>query len=116
MESQPPSYRREFLKSPHHAWFGLATLGLGFLSAEPLFLMAGLTAYSIGWIYLPDLSFFKKWVDQRRDAANEEATAAQIQEFNKRRESHLAALSYERRDKYAELAKVCRDIEKFSAD
>ena len=28
MDSQPPKYRREFFKSPHHVWLGLLTLGV----------------------------------------------------------------------------------------
>jgi hypothetical protein len=56
MEEQTPKYRSEFLRSPHHAVFGLLTLGLGFLSAELLPLIAGATVYALGWIYLPDLN------------------------------------------------------------
>ena len=48
MEEQAPSYHREFSKSPHHAVWGLLTLGLGFLSAQLLGLIVGATAYALG--------------------------------------------------------------------
>ena len=52
MDEQAPNYHREFLKSPQHAALGLLTLGLGFLSAQLLPLIAGATLYTLGWIYL----------------------------------------------------------------
>lgn len=111
MHEQEPSYRKEFLKSPHHLWLGLLTVGCGFLLASPLPLIAGATAYALGWIYLPDLNLFKKWVNQRSEAERQAAALAQVDEFLKRRERLLSALSSGRRARYAELATVCRDIE-----
>ena len=75
MDEQAPDYRKEFFKSPHHAVFGLLTLGIGFLSANLLGLIAGATAYTLGWIYLPDLSFFRRWVDKRHEAVRRAADA-----------------------------------------
>jgi len=37
-----------FFKSPHHAWLCGLTVGLGFLSAHPIFMLAGLALYAIG--------------------------------------------------------------------
>jgi hypothetical protein len=118
MSDPPVNYRREFLKSPHHAWFGLFTLGAGFIAGAtaPIFLLGGATAYVLGWIYLPDLSFFKKWVDTRRLNEKQKAALAEIEAFVKRREGLLAALSTSRRQRYHQLAAVCRDIEHASAD
>jgi hypothetical protein len=116
VEDQTPSYRKHFLKSPHHAWFGLLTLGLGFISGVPLLLLAGATAYVLGWIYLPDLAFFRQWVDKRAEAADQAVARAQIADFVKQRDAALAALSATRRDKYAALAEVCRDIERATAE
>ena len=65
MDEQAPNYHREFLKSPQHAALGLLTLGVGFMSGMMLPLIAGVTCYSLGWIYLPDLPFFRRWVDRR---------------------------------------------------
>ena len=39
-------------------------MGAGFLSAQPLFLILGAAAYSLGWIYLPDLPFFRGYLQR----------------------------------------------------
>ena len=116
MDEQSPRYRRQFLGSPHHAGFGLLTLGLGIISGQILPLIAGATAYAIGWIYLPDSRFFRRWVDRRREAARRRAAMAQVAEFVWRRDRLLESLSPARRQRYLSLADVCRDIEKASAD
>jgi hypothetical protein len=116
MEDQVPSYHSEFLRSPHHAGLALATLGLGFLSANLLGLLVGVTAYSLGWIYLPDFPFFHGWVDRGRDSVRHAAEMQKINEFIRRRDSLLSSLSSSRRERYSRLAAVCRDIETASAD
>jgi hypothetical protein len=116
MEEAPPNYNREFLKSPHHAVFGLLTLGAGFVSGLLLPLIGGATLYALGWVYLPDLPFFRRWVDGRREAAAREAEQQRVNEFLRRRELLLASLAPSRRDRYSRLAEVCRDIEAASAD
>jgi hypothetical protein len=116
MDEQPPNYHKEFLKSPHHIWLGLLTLGSGFLLATPLPLIAGATAYALGWIYLPDMAQFKKWVDRRNEKQRRAQALAQVEEFLKRREGLLAALGPSRRARYLELSAVCRDIESATAE
>ena len=116
MEDQPVNYHAEFLKSPHHAVLALLTLGVGFLSAQLLGLIAGLTAFVLGWIYLPDLPFFRRWVDHRHDAAKQAGEAQKVAEFVQRRDGLLRSLSPERRERYNRLAQVCKDIETGSAD
>jgi hypothetical protein len=116
MEEQPISYHAEFFKSPHHAMLALLTLGLGFLSAQFLGLIAGLTAYVLGWIYVPDLPFFRRWVDHRHDSAKRAGEDQKVAEFVQRRDCLLRSLSPERRERYNRLAQVCRDIETASAD
>lgn len=116
MEEQPANYHGEFLKSPHHVWLGLLTLGCGFLSAQVLGLIAGATAYALGWIYLPDLPVFRRWVDRRRETAQRTAALNLVAEFVQRREKLLASLSRSRCERYGALAEVCRNIEAASAD
>jgi hypothetical protein len=116
MDNQPPKYRAEFFKSPHHAALGLITLGLGFLSAELLPLIVGVTCYGLGWIYLPDLSFFRRWVDRRSDSARRAGEAEKLADFLRRRDALINSLAYETRLRYSQLAQVCRDIESASAD
>src|SRR5437867_3926163 len=116
MDDQAPNYRREFLRSPHHAAFGLFTLGLGFLSANLLGLIVGGTLYTLGWIHLPDMPFFRRWVDRRHETARRSAEAQKVAEFVRRRDALLDSLSSSRRERYSRLAAVCRDIETASAD
>jgi hypothetical protein len=116
MDEQPPDYRREFLKSPQHIAFGLLTLGAGFMSGMVLPLIAGGTLYALGWIYLPDMSFFRRWVDRRRQAAKRAEEMQKVAEFVKRRDALIASLSSARRERYVRLAEVCRNIETASSD
>jgi hypothetical protein len=116
MDEQPPNYHREFLKSPQHATLGLLTLGGGFMSGMMLPLIAGATLYVLGWIYLPDLPFFRRWVDGRRENAKRAEEARKVASFVQRRDALLRSLSSERRARYASLSQVCHDIETASAD
>ncbi len=116
MDNPPANYHAEFLKSPHHAWLGLITLGLGFLSAQALGLVLGATGYALGWIYLPDMPFFRRWVERRREAVRKAAAQAQLEEFNRRRQALLQELYPQRREKYLALASVCQDIEASGSD
>lgn len=111
-----PSYHAAFLRSPHHAWMGLLTLGAGFVAGHPLPLIAGVTAYVIGWIYAPDSSLFRTWVDRRGESERTAVEQAKVAEFVKRREGLLNSLAQERRLRYYALAEVCRDIESASAE
>ena len=116
MEQQAPNYRREFLGSPHHAAFGLLTLGVGFLSASLLGLIVGGTLYTLGWVHLPEMAFFRSWVDRRQEAARRAAEMQKVADFVRRRDALLDSLSPSRRERYSRLAAVCRDIETASAD
>jgi hypothetical protein len=116
MDDRQTNYQKEFLKSPHHMWLGLLTVGSGFLLANPLALIAGTTAYALGWIYFPDMALFKQWVNRRSEKERHAAAQAQVQEFLRRRESLLSALASSRRARYLELAAVCRDIETATAE
>src|SRR5438093_11164250 len=111
MDDQAPNYRREFLRSPHHAAFGLFTLGLGFLSANLLGLIVGGTLYSLGWLHLPDMPFFRRWVDQRHETAKRAEEMRKVADFVGRRAALLDSLAPSRRERYSRLAGVCRDIE-----
>src|ERR1041385_5941136 len=116
MEEQTPKYHTEFLKSPYHAALGLLTLGAGFMSGMVLPLIAGATLYTLGWIYLPDLPFFRRWVDRRRDNSKRAEEMQKVAGFVQRRESLVSCLSPNRRERYRRLSGVCRDIETASSD
>jgi len=118
MDSEPPKYRREFLRSPHHAGLGLATLGAGFVlgASFPLALLVGPAAYLLGWIYLPDVGFFRRWVDRRRQMAEQASGLAEAAAFIQKRDDLLGRLSQSRRQRYHGLGTVCRDIEAASME
>jgi hypothetical protein len=116
MEEQAPNYTAEFLKSPHHAVLGVLTLGLGFLSAQILGLIAGATLYTLGWIYLPGLPLFRRWVDRKKELERKSEEARRVADFIGKREALLRSLAGSRRERYTRLSFVCRDIEKASAD
>jgi len=116
MDDSPQNYHREYVYSPHHVGIGLMTLGLGFLSATPLGLIAGATAYVLSWIYVPDLLWFRRWVDRRRESGKRAEEAAKVAQFVQRRDVLLRSLSPQRRERYARLTQVCRDIECATAD
>ena len=116
MTESAPSARSLFLKSPHHAYLALLTLGAGFVSGEPLYLLAGATAYVLGWIYLPDMPIFRRWVERRENAAKDAASRAEVAAFTKRRDALLASLPVKLRERYHTLAQVCRTIERAAAE
>ena len=116
MDAQPINYHGEFLKSPHHAGLGLLTLGLGFVSGAALPLVIGGTLYALGWVYLPDLSLFRHWVDHRHQVAQHAEEMKKVTDFVQRRDALIASLSDHGREQYRCLALVCRDIEIASAD
>src|SRR6185295_7768790 len=90
--------------------------GLGFLSANFLGLIVGGTLYSLGWLHLPDMPFFRRSVDRRHETARRAAEAQKVADFVRRRDALLDSLSSSRRERYSRLAMVCRDIETASAD
>jgi hypothetical protein len=116
MDEQAPNYRREFLTSPQHAALGLLTLGVGFMTGAILPLIIGGTVYAIGLVHMPDMAFFRRWVDRRAESARQNAALAQLDGFIRRRDALLATLSPARRGRYDALAQVCRDIECSTAD
>ena len=107
---------RAFLQSPHHAVMALVTLGAGFATGEPLYFVAGATAYVLGWVYVPDMAFFRRWTEKRATSATSAAEAAEVAQFKRRRETVLNSLGSPLRERYHLLARVCRDIEKAAAE
>lgn len=112
----PPSYRRAFWRSRHHAWLGVLTLGLGFASGEPLALLAGATLYALGLVFLPDMGFFRRTVDAQLEARRHQAVTAELAAFQAQQDKLHSTLFAPRRARYKHLVEVCRDIEAASGD
>jgi hypothetical protein len=116
---QPPanrSPRRAFLKSPQHAVLALATLGAGFVTAEPLYMLIGAVAYLLGWLYLPDMSSFRRWMQKVGEEFidDEKQHDGEVAAFTARRDAMVAKLRPEMREWYEGMVYVCRDIEEAS--
>jgi len=107
---------RDFITSPHHAALAAGTLGLGFASAEPLYFIVGAAAYVVGWVFVPGLGFFRRYLEKRQEAAREAAENSELAQFNARRDTLLQRLTPGRRARYGALANVCRDIEEAAAE
>jgi hypothetical protein len=107
---------KKFLKSPHHLWLLGLTLGVGFISANPLVLVAGSALYAVGWIYLPDMGVFQRWVGRHMDQIASAKSQQQIQAFRERRQTLMAGLSPARLRRYLDVAGVCQDIEKATVE
>ena len=100
----------EFLSSPHHAIMALATLGTGFLAAEPLYFIAGAAAYVVGWVFVPGMPMFQRYLKNKSEAARLAAESGELVQFNKQRDALIDSLSPARRDRYFALAKICQEI------
>jgi hypothetical protein len=87
-------------------------LGIGFATGEPLYFIIGAVAYVLGWVYVPDLGFFSSWVEKKRHAETAAAEAGELASFTARRDAALAELTQARRQRYAALSDVCREIDR----
>lgn len=94
----------------------VATLGVGFATGEPLYLLAGAVAYVLGWVYLPDLPLFKRWLERKEDAQREAETRDEVAGFRARRDALLGALTPTRRQRYTMLSGVCHEIEQATSE
>jgi hypothetical protein len=116
---QPPairSPRRAFFSSPQHAVLALATLGVGFVTAQPLYLIIGVVAYILGWLYLPDMTSFRRWMQKVGEEFidDEKQHDGEVAAFTARRDAMVARLRPEMRQWYDGMVYVCRDIEEAS--
>jgi len=110
--SEPIKYRAAFLKSKQHAILGFSTLGLGFIFGHAFPLILGVIAYVLGWIYIPDMPFFKNFIDGKNNQAIDEEKKEQLRQFMLRRDKLLYGLPSDLKDKYRDLVSSCEDIER----
>lgn len=95
---------RAFLRSPHHAWLALLTIGAGLATAGVPGLIAGAAAYGLGWVFLPDSRLFKRWAAKRAHEKRAGSASETAEDFIKRREEIYRRLSAENRRAYDEIA------------
>jgi len=104
-------YLKSFATSFTHGVLALATLGAGFATGEPLGLVAGATAYVLGWVFIGDSRWYRRRVDAvefEKLAREEEATLAGVRA---ERDGMVRRLIPPQRQRYDSLVQVCRDIE-----
>lgn len=91
---------KAFLRSPHHAWLGLLTLGTGIATLSGIGAIAGAAAYALGWIYLPDSRLFNRWLATRKQSDE----GAKLRTFLFQRRQLYEALRVGTRQRYDQLA------------
>lgn len=99
-----------FLRSPHHAWLALLTLGPGLASATVPGMILGAAAYALGWIFLPDSRRFRAWLDRKRRGEEAAASAGSAAAFEAERIDAYRRLSPEGRAAYDALATAIEEI------
>lgn len=99
-----------FLRSPHHAWLGLLTLGVGLATANVAGMIIAAAAYALGWIFLPDTPWFRRWLQRRLDADGSAASEATAAQFARQRAEIHDQLSAEARRDYDSLARAIEEI------
>lgn len=98
---------KAFAKSPHHAWLGLLTLGVGIATVSGIGVVAGLSAYALGWIYLPDSRFFKNWIANRKRGSESD----KLRDFLYQRRQIYESLSSSTRKLYDQLASEIQNLQ-----
>ncbi|MGK0187046.1 MAG: hypothetical protein ACI9R3_002831 [Verrucomicrobiales bacterium] len=102
---------KAFAKSPHHAWLALLTVGVGVATAEPVFAIAGVAAYALGWVFGPDTSLFKKWLHKKQSAHSGIMAEQEKHAFAEQRMQLYRALSHPLQVNYDTLAGLASEIE-----
>lgn len=104
---------KAFAKSPHHAWLALLTLGAGVASLSLIGAVLGLSAYALGWIYLPDSLWFRRVLDARKA----DDTTAKLRDFLFRRRRIFDALGKDAQKRYSDLTREIESLqEEFARD
>jgi response regulator RpfG family c-di-GMP phosphodiesterase len=103
-------YHAHFLASTNHAWLGLVTLGVGIAVASPLSVVAGIAAYGLGVIFLPDLAVFRKGYDIKHQSEIAAAQQAETSGKDRVRASLLDKLTPAARARWHEFANLCEAL------
>ena len=98
---------KAFAKSPHHLWLGLLTLGVGVATVSTIGLVAGVAAYALGWIYLPDSRLFNVWLANRKQGDE----GAKLRQFLFQRRQIYDALRSSTRERYDRLAAEIENLQ-----
>ncbi|HWA27489.1 MAG TPA: hypothetical protein VG734_17675 [Lacunisphaera sp.] len=104
-------YHTAFLGSTNHAWLALVTIGVGIAVATPLAVVAGIAAYGLGVIFLPDLAVFRKGVDEKRRVELEAQQVAESSSKARVRLALLKKLSPKARERSQNFSTLCTELQ-----
>jgi hypothetical protein len=104
-------YHTAFLGSTNHAWLALVTLGVGVAVATPAALFAGVAAYGLGVIFLPDLAVFRKNVDARRQSELDALQQADLSSKAHVRSVLLKKLTPKAREQWQAFLALCTELQ-----
>jgi hypothetical protein len=103
---------KAFAKSPHHAWLALMTVGVGIATAEPLYAIIGTAVYALGWVFGPDTSLFKKWLQKKQTIHTEARATQEKHDFAQQRMKLYRSLSHPLQVNYDTLSGLAGEIER----
>jgi hypothetical protein len=104
-------YQAHFLGSINHAWLALLTLGVGIGVATPLSIVAGVAAYGMGIIFLPDLPVFRKAYDTQRQAEIDAQQQGETSAKERVRTSLLQKLTPTAKARWQKFSALCTDLQ-----
>lgn len=104
-------YLKAFAKSWQHGSLAIVALGVPFASGVPLALVAGATAYVLGWVLVGDSKWFRRKVDAAELARLTSGEDAEFARVRAERDKLLVRLPSPQRERYQALAGVCHDVE-----
>jgi hypothetical protein len=99
---------KAFARTPHHAWLALLTLGAGAATLSGIGIVAGVAAYALGWIYLPDSRLLRNWHAARRQSDDGD----RLRDFLFQRRQIYDALRTSTRARYDRLAAEIEDLQR----
>lgn len=104
-------YHAAFLGSINHAWLALVTLGVGVAFATPAALFAGVAAYGLGVIFIPDLPLLRKGVDARRQSEVDALQQAELSSKAQVRTVLLQKLTPKARERWQAFYALCTELQ-----
>ncbi|MEO7412280.1 MAG: hypothetical protein ABIZ81_02895 [Opitutaceae bacterium] len=109
--SRSAPYHAHFVASTNHAWLLLVTVGVGVAIASPTSLLAGVAAYGLGIIFLPDLPRLRKGVDAKRQAEIDARENEESASKERVRTNLLRKLTPPLRARWEKFSALCVDLQ-----
>lgn len=105
-----PQRLAAFLRSPHHAWAAVLTLGVGIAAANVPGMIVAAAAYALAWIFLPDSRLFRVWLGKRAKTAGDAAAEETASRFGEERAKVHGQLSAKGKTAYGAFAEAVEQV------